>query len=367
MGQPISRRTLLAGTAGVALAGCAASAVGAETHVAHAAEEASLNVFDLHADTIDALGMVGRMPYAGFDDKFAGSLACTNAQVSVDRMGDAKWVQCYAIWLPDDSAEGDYQTDISHIQWYREAVQWFKGQMETQAARIQQVRKWSDIDAILAAGKVAAVLTVENAACLDEGIGVVDEFAADGVMIAGLTWNGRNVLGSGNNHVDEGLSDLGRAYVGALEDHGIVVDVSHLNDKGFWELDKIATKPYVATHSNARSVCNHPRNLTNEQFSAIMARGGLVGLNFNDGFVRDCGHAYTFEELAAHVDAWLELGGEDVIALGADRDGAEIPTWIADCANQGYLYRRFCAHVGKATADKLFYKNAMAFFGSLGA
>ena len=366
----ISRRTLLAGMAGaIALVGTACGAAAGDTQgdSSPAGETTDprppVYSFDMHADTIDVLGMSSHAPYANFNNKFSGDLADTNAQISANRMGGVRWAQCYAIWIPD--AEGDVQGDIPPIEWYREGVAWFKRQMEEQSDTFAQVRRFSDIPSILDEGKVAAILTVENAACLDAGLEVVDEFERDGVLIAGVTWNYKNVLGSGNEHPDQGLSQLGKEYIAALEEHGIVADVSHLNEKGFWDLDKTATKPYVATHSNARSVCNHLRNLTDEQFGALTARGGVVGLNFHDGFVHEGGYAYTFDELSAHVDHWLSLGGEDHIALGADRDGGDIPTWLADCSAQRALFDRFEERFGQDITRKLFFENALRFYSSV--
>lgn len=358
-GTMITRKTLLMGATGAAaLAGIGCAAKQATTDAS--GDHDPLAVFDMHGDTIDVLGMVAHEPYSKFDNKYSGTLASNNGQISADRMGDARWVQCYAIWTPDD--EGDLKADISAVDWYREGVAWFKGQMEQLGDRFAQARDFSEIPSILDEGKIAAVLTVENAACLNAGIEMVDEFADDGVLIAGLTWNYRNPLGAGNDYPDVGLTDLGKEYVSALEAHDIFVDVSHLNEKGFWELDQIATKPYIATHSNARTLCDHARNLTDEQFRALTSRGGIVGLNFNDGFVHEGGFAYTFEELCAHVEHWLDLGGEDAIALGSDRDGADIPTWLADCASQQYLFDRFAERLGDDIARKLFFENAMAFF-----
>lgn len=353
----ISRKTFLMGaTSAVALAGVGCTS----KQTAMDASSSPLEVFDMHADTIDALGMVSHKPYSEFNNKFSGTLASNNGQVSADRMGGARWVQCYSIWMPDD--EGDLTGDIPAVEWYREAVAWFNSQLEQLGDRFAQPRDFSEIPSILDEGKVAAVLTVENAACLSSGIEMVDEFAKDGVLIAGLTWNYRNPLGAGNEHPDVGLTDLGKEYVSALEAHDIFVDVSHLNEKGFWELDQIATKPYIATHSNARALCDHARNLTDEQFRALTSRGGIVGLNYHDGFVHKGGYAYTFDELCAHVEHWLDLGGEDAIALGSDRDGADVPTWLADCASQRYLFDRFAERLGDDIARKLFFENAMAFF-----
>lgn len=363
----MTRRALLTGALGIgALTSVACTTKGQSTGTGSPAGDGArpIESFDMHADTIDSLGMVGHKPYSGFHNKFSGTMASNNGQLSADRVGDVRWAQCYAVWIPD--TEGEDAPDISTIDWYHEAVAWFKDQMEQYSDQFTQARSFADIPAILDEGKVAAILTIENSACLDAGIEVIDEFANDGVLIAGLTWNYKNALGSGNQYPDQGLTDFGKECVAAYESHGIVVDVSHLNEKGFWELDKIATKPYIATHSNARAVCDHARNLTDKQFSAIAERGGVVGLNLHEGFVRPEGYAYTFDELAAHVDHWLELGGEDVIALGSDRDGADVPTWVADCSSQTYLFDRFADRLGEDIARKLFFENAMRFFGSVG-
>ncbi len=395
MRRNVSRRAFVHGTLGmgtIALAGCAgtpttstsvtnlavsssdatgseapedgstvfSSGATAEAPMQSAPAETGPRCFDMHADTVDVLGMTDYLPYSGFDTKYTGSLVSNDAQVSADRMGNMRWAQCYATWLPDIG--GTFETELSNIEYYRAAAAWFKTQMTEHPDRLAQARSFSDIPAILDSGRVACIFAVENAACLDEGLQVVDEFVEDGVLIAGVTWNGRNALGCGNDHPEEGLTDLGRQYVGALESHGIVLDVSHLNDAGFWEVEALATRPYVATHSNARAVCNHLRNLSDEQFAAIAARGGLVGLNLNAGFIAEGANDYGFDELAAHVEHWLALGGEDIIALGSDRDGSAIPAWIADCSNQVHLYELFCERVGEDITRKLFFENALRFF-----
>jgi len=314
-------------------------------------------VFDMHADTVTRIALADYPPYSDEDDPAKGSLVTNNGELAVDRMDGTRWVQCYAIWMNDADKK------ISHIDWYHKAAKWFHEQIEEHGDRIAQARTFSDIPGILDSGKVAAVLTVENAACLDAGFDVVDEFVEDGVLVSGITWNDMNVLGSGIL-TDKGLTDLGKRYIAALEERNIVVDVSHLNDTCFWELEKIATKPFIATHSNSRALCSHKRNLTDDQFRAICEHGGVVGLNFHRGFVCKDDRLYTFDELAAHVEHWLELDGADAIALGSDRDGANTPAWIAGCNSQRYLYTRFEEKFGAEIARKLFFENAMRFFGA---
>ena len=314
-----------------------------------------VQVVDLHCDTVGSLGLADYEPYASDEEQYSGTLAKNDAQVSANRISDLGWTQCYAVWTPDDCPS------VSYREFYRTGADWFLNQMEECADAFTQARDFRDIPDILAAGKIAAILTVENAAALEEGLEVVDEYAADGVKIAGLTWNGVNALGSGHES-ERGLTKLGREYVPALEERSIIVDVSHLNDTGFWELEKIAKRPFIATHSNSRALCGVPRNLTDDQFRVFVERGGLVGLNFHQAFVVNSGKEYGFNDLIAHVEHWLELGGEDVIALGSDRDGSTIPAWLADCSAQHGLFGQVKDRLGAPIARKLFAENALRFF-----
>lgn len=315
-----------------------------------------VEVFDMHADTVGPLGIADYEPYLSeVGERYHGDLVSNDCQIAAERLGGMRWAQCYAVWTPDDCPSASYH------EFYRKGADWFLAQMAAYPDTFGRILDFRDVTAVLDEGKVAAILTVENSVALEEGLQMVDEFAADGVKIAGLTWNGKNVLGSGHK-TPEGLTDLGRDYVRRLEECGIVVDVSHLNDAGFWDVAEIATRPFIATHSNARAVCNVPRNLDDDQFRVIVERGGLVGLNFYEGFVHAEDAAYDFDELIAHVEHWLDLGGENVIALGSDRDGSTVPDWLADCTTQPHLFDLVCERLGKEIGLKLFSRNAIEFF-----
>ena len=318
----------------------------------------SIRMLDMHCDTVDELCMHGLGEYR--DGRGAGTLVSNNLQIAADRMGDVAWAQCYAVWTPDECP------DISYASWYRHGAAYFKAQMAAYPDVFTQVFDWADVDGILDEGKVAAILTVESARILEEGLDIVDEFVSDGVKIASISWNGVNSMAGGFKS-DAGLSDYGRQALAALESAGIVFDVSHLNDAGFWDVEAAATKPYIATHSNSRAMCDTPRNLTDDQFRAIVARGGLVGLNYYQAFIRANwmeGDADTgFDETIAHVEHWLDIeGGQDVIALGGDRDGSDVAPWLAGCETQAEFYRLTVERLGQELADKLFYTNARDFF-----
>ena len=147
-----------------------------------------------------------------------------------------------------------------------------------------------------------------------------------------LTWNGENELGSGSA-TSHGLSPLGRAAIPALEEAGILVDVSHLNDQGFREMLEVARRPFAASHSNARSVCPHPRTLADWQVREMADRGCLIGLNYYAPFLRADGEPASLDDLCRHAEHLLSLGAGDCLALGSDFDGADLPPCL-DCCGQ---------------------------------
>lgn len=322
-----------------------------------------VHLFDLHCDTLDMLAMRDYEPYAGkglsCGDEGYTDLAHNRAAVSLERMEDFAWCQCFAVWVPDLYRHHDA------YDFYARARDFFYRQTALHGDRVEHVRDARDIDAVLARGKVAALLTLENSTPVNHSVYAIHQLAEDGVKMVTLTWNDRNAVGSGNL-TEDGLTTFGREAVRAFEDERVVVDVSHLNDVGFADLIDVVRRPFVASHSNARAICGHPRNLTDNQFRAIRDMGGLVGLNFYTRFIteRDTanGGEATFDELAAHVEHFLDLDGADVLALGSDWDGSDVPSWLATCDTAGELHHRFAERFGAELADKMFYTNARDFF-----
>lgn len=177
----------------------------------------------------------------------------------------------------------------------------------------------AEVDAAVAAGKSAALLSIEGADLLDCDARRIPEVAVWGVRLLNPVWNRANVLSGTNCEApDRGLSAEGRDFVRVLEEHHIYPDVSHLSDPGFWDLMKTARRPVVASHSNSRTLCAHRRNLTDDMFKAIRDSGGVVGINLYTAFVGGDG---SMEALLAHFDHFLALGGERTVALGSDWDG----------------------------------------------
>ncbi len=196
----------------------------------------------------------------------------------------------------------------------------FLREMADNADIVRHCRTGREVDEAAAAGKTAALLSIEGADLIDCDVHKVETVAQWGVRLLNPVWNRANVL-SGTNAEDpeRGLSAEGRDFIRALEEYGIYPDVSHLSDAGFWDLIHIARRPIVASHSNARAVCPHRRNLTDDQFRAIRDSGGVVGLNLYLHFVG----RPTMDALVAHVEHFLALDGEKTLCLGGDLDGCE--------------------------------------------
>jgi len=167
----------------------------------------------------------------------------------------------------------------------------------------------------------------------------------------------------GGQAEDIGLTALGCQAIPLLERHNIIVDVSHLGDKGFWQVAGLAKRPFVASHSNSRAVCDHPRNLTDDQFRAIVKAGGIVGLNFCEYFISDLGPTQPVDCLLAHIRHFVSLGGADHIALGSDYDGAPLPLWLDRSEKlDSAIALMIKSGLEPALAEKICYQNARAFF-----
>lgn len=323
-------------------------------------------LFDLHCDTIGRLhDNICLKPGEGSflsEGVFLteGSLPKTDTllhnhgHLALDRMAGIDWCQCFAVFMPDQYRGPDA------VAYFESCYRYFQTQLAQNAGRLAQVQTVGQLKSALSDGKAAAMLTVEGGSALGGDLSRVGRLAECGVRIVTLTWNGENELASGNA-TSYGFSGFGREAVAEFERAGIVADVSHLNDRGFEELAGFARRPFIATHSDARSVHTHPRNLTDDQFRYIVSIGGLVGLNFCVHFLSDDPDP-AFPRLAAHLERFLRLGGEDVVALGSDFDGCDVPSWLGSGEKFPDLYREVCGGFGQGIADKLFFTNAADFF-----
>ena len=188
-----------------------------------------------------------------------------------------------------------------------------------QCGFLQVVRTVREAEAARASGKLYAFLGIEGMAAIGEDAGGVDRYYAFGARLGMLTWNEENLLAAGaGGDPEKGLTPAGRTVVRRMQDLGMLVDVSHLNDGGFWDVMDLAQGPVVASHSNCRALCGVRRNLTDSQLRAIRDTGGVVGLNVYHGFVHDDPGQQTAQTLARHAVHMAEVMGVEHVGCGFD-------------------------------------------------
>ncbi len=189
-------------------------------------------------------------------------------------------------------------------------------------------------------GDFSAILHFEGAEMIDENLNALETFYSAGMRSLGIVWSRSNIFGHGvpfdyprSPDTGPGLTDLGKALVEGCNELGVMIDLSHLNEKGFWDVAELSSSPLVATHSNAHALCPSTRNLTDKQLEAIADSDGLVGLNFNCGFLRPDGARDSntpLDVMADHLDYLVDKLGIDRVALGSDFDGAQMPNDVSD-------------------------------------
>lgn len=304
-----------------------------------------MKLFDLHCDTIERMEELGE------------NMLTDKTQLSLKYLPQIeKWCQTFAIFIPDS------KRGVDAVSYYEQVLAYFHKMLQKHADIVEMANTADDIRRITGSKKCAALLSVEGGAVLDGKLENIEKLKKDGVKMMTLTWNGANELASGNVNPEMGFTAFGREAVREMERQNIIVDVSHLNDKGMEELMGFATKPIIATHSNLRSVCSHKRNVTEEMFRYIVEHKGLCGLNLLHGFVSDEPMKDSKAELFRHVYRMLELGGEDVIACGSDFDGG-----ITSQMDNPALFASFGDYmvdhgISRRVSDKIMFENALHFF-----
>lgn len=301
---------------------------------------AIMQVFDLHCDTL----------FKANEEN--SSVIDNNYHFSFEKaMKYNRYTQVMAVWIPDE-----YRDNKAF-----ELVNKCYSLLESELKKTEKFKKIEDFSK-LSVGNYNVVLAVEGGSALYGKLENIPKLRKLGVRFMTLTWNGSNEIGDGILCKNpKGLTEFGKQAIPILEDNGIIVDVSHSSEPLFWDVAKLAKKPFVATHSNTRSICSNMRNLTDEQFKFICKIGGLVGLNFHRYFVADSGEA-DFDDLQRHLEYFLEMGGEDVVTLGSDFDGADMPNCITGLESMEDFYNFLLSkNYSENLLNKIFFKNAYDF------
>ena len=306
-----------------------------------------MKLFDGHCDTV--LGLLGN---PGSGSLPVGSLRQNRLHVDLERGSELEaYAQVFALFGVSEMG----LDDLFGTLYGR-----FQAEMEACADAVSFCRSLKEAEAAVAGHKAAAFLSVEGAEVLGCSPRKLEEAAEKGVRSFGICWNKANELtGTCVQEPDRGLSARGKELAKLSQDLGILLDVSHLSDPGFWDVEKLARGPFIATHSNARALHPHPRNLTDDMFRAIRDHGGTVGINLFTQFLGE--GDVTVETVLRHIDHFLDLGGEKTLAMGGDLDGCEtLPKGIAGLQDV-VKFREALEQRGydAALLDDIFFGNLM--------
>lgn len=275
-------------------------------------------VFDAHCDTIAKLV------------DFGGGLRKNTYHLDFNRIQKSGgYIQVFAAFV-DKEVKPPAIRVIELIDKYYE-------ELEKNADIVMHCTNTAEFENALSQNKIAALLSVEGGEAIEGSLANLRTLYRLGVRIMTLTWNYSNEICDGIGETrGGGLTEFGRETVKEMNRLGMIIDVSHISVKGFWDVMELSCQPILATHSNAKKLCMHPRNLDDEQIRAIFDIDGCIGVNFYPQFV--LGERCTVEDIVNHVEYLLELGGENNIGFGSDFDGiGSLPDGIYGVENMGKI------------------------------
>ena len=325
-----------------------------------------MKVWDLHCDTLSELR---RAEKAGSPKSFARN----DLHIDLEKLQKGDYMlQCFAAFvnLADPAPGADPLVTVL------EEIDVFKRIMKAYPLAIAPVYTAADLRRNAEAGKISAMLTVEEAGCCKGSLGVLRRLHELGVRMMTLTWNHPNELAAPQANpggplvpnTQTGLTETGFAFLAEMERLHITVDVSHLSDKGFWDIVEHSTRPFAASHSNCRALAPHTRNLTDEMIRALADRGGIVGLNYYSAFLdADPTHPEhcqsTVELIAKHAAHFKQVGGAEIISLGSDFDGIDGPHQLETAADLPLLADALRREgFTEDEVEGIYWRNAYRFF-----
>lgn len=325
---------------------------------------------DMHCDTISEL----------YKKKMSGSkenIVTNSGHIDLCKLkkGNAL-LQNFALFINLDRTENPLEETLQMVDFYY-------GELERNADSIAPVYCYQDIEKNRQEGKISALLTVEEGGVCKGNCAYLRDLYRLGVRMMTLTWNYPNEIGypalNARSYeevsegaepfykradMEHGLTDTGREIIVEMERIGMIIDVSHLSDAGFYDILDITRKPFVASHSNAREVCPWVRNLTDDMIRKLAERGGVMGLNFCPDFLTEVSYGEpnpgTIAAITAHAKHIINVGGIDCLGLGSDFDGIEGHRELPDYSYLPLLADALLKEgISVGDVEKIFYKNVL--------
>lgn len=320
-----------------------------------------MKIADMHCDTISEI----------WESRRSGrpqQLSRNSLHMDIRRMKEAGYL------LQDLALYTDLKKCPDPFAHVMQLADVFDEEMEENRDDIRPVATYEEILENRAQGKISALMTIEEGACCKGDIRNLEALYSRGARMMTLTWNypnelaHPNILGKEKDAAGfpvfdgtQGLTAKGFSFIERMEELGMIIDVSHLSDAGFWDVAQHTKRPFVASHSNARSLCGHPRNLTDEMIRKIADRGGVIGLNYYGCFLNSAPDSRSsVARMARHARHILDTGGRECLGLGSDFDGIDGELEIQDCSQMYKLVAELeRQHFTGGEIDDILYRNVM--------
>ncbi len=319
-----------------------------------------MKVVDMHCDTIGAIynrNRKGKMTHLKEND----------LNIDVEKMKKGDYLaQCFAMFVPFN-VENPFETCMDMIDCFYQELEKNKDQLAL-------AKNAADIERNEREGKMSAILTIEEGGVTKGNLSYLRDFYRLGVRMITLTWNFENGVGFPNFKMSEnpdfkspnvvdGLTEYGIEMVKEMNRLGMIIDVSHLSDAGFYDVLKYTTGPFVASHSNARAVCNHCRNMSDDMIQKLANRGGVMGINYCADFLDEEKHFSYVEDMVKHIKHIVSVGGIDCVGLGSDFDGISQNLEMKDASYLPMLEEALRKEgFSQEDIEKIFYKNVLRVF-----
>lgn len=313
-------------------------------------------MIDLHCDTIARLAK----------PLHRGNLVRNPYDVDLERLEAAgSQVQYFSTFFSSGLIPKAFREDLS-FRIANHRIDVFEANVRRCEGRLIPVHSFSDVEKCLAEKKVGGLLTLEDGVPVGSSMDKLHHFYNRGVRLITLTWNHENAIGYPNSSdqdiMSNGLKPFGLEMIDEMNKLGMIVDVSHLSDGGFWDVARHCKKPFIASHSNSRSETVHPRNLTDAMIETIAEKGGVIGLNFYPLFL-GADKKGSISNMLRHIKHIYKVGGEDVLALGTDFDGFKARPQniqIKGCEDLHLLKEALQKHkMSERVIDKMWNGNAL--------
>ena len=313
-----------------------------------------MHLIDMHCDTIAKI----------LESKSGEGLYENSFDIDIRGMKrSGTMAQFFACFVYMERFQGKDRMENAFL-YARRMAEKLKEEIQKNSKEIALATTENDIVRNQEKGKISAILTLEEGGVINGDLRKLEELYNDGTRLVTLLWNFENCIGYPNSSdrkiMEQGLKPFGFETVERMNDFGMLVDVSHMSDGGFWDVIRTSKKPIVASHSSARSLCVHPRNLTDEMLRALGENGGIAALNFYPAFIREDKKA-SKEDLAAHIKHMVNVAGIDAVAIGTDYDGFEGGELEIDKVEKMPLLYQALQKEGftESQLEKIWFRNVM--------